>query len=88
VTVCRECGLAANALTCLLKYGQYPLKPAFSVSTWHRGTCGSCGRATTVTEARDFFYPDFSLLSEAFRERVKEEPAPGRGNYSHEEEQI
>jgi len=71
VTVCRECGLAANALTCILKYGQYPLKPAFSVSTCHQGTCDSCGRNTTVTEERDFFYPDFSLLSEAFRERLK-----------------
>ena len=71
MTVCRECGLAANALTCLLKYGQYPLKPAFSVSTWYQGTCDSCGRDTSVTEERDFFYPDFRLLSEAFRERLK-----------------
>ncbi len=71
MTVCRACGLAANALTCLLKYGQYPLKPAFSVSSFYQGTCGSCGRATTVTEERDFFSPDFSLLSEPFRERVK-----------------
>jgi len=76
VTVCRECGLAANALTCILKYGEYPLKPAFSVSAWYPGTCGSCGRDTTVTEARDFFYPDFSLLSETFRERVKREGKP------------
>ncbi len=71
MTVCRECGLAANALTCLLKYGQYPLKPALSVSTCYQGTCGSCGRETTVTKERDFFYPDFSLLSEAFLERLK-----------------
>ncbi len=71
MTVCRECGLAANALTCLVKYGQYTLKAAFSVSACYQGTCASCGRDTTVTEERDFFYPDFSLLSEAFRERVK-----------------
>ncbi len=73
MTVCRECGLAANALTCLVKYGQYPLKPAFSVSTYYQGTCGSCDRNTTVTEERDFFYPDFSLLSQAFRERLRME---------------
>ncbi len=60
--VCHPCGITANYLTCLARYGQPPLKPCYSVSTFHRGVCGVCGREEDVTEARDFFNPDFSLL--------------------------
>jgi len=61
--VCNNCGLEANRLTCLKKYGAEPLKPKFDVSTYHLGKCDVCGKTHPVTEARDFFYPDFSLLS-------------------------
>lgn len=71
MNVCRQCGLAANTLTCLVKYGNLPKKNNFSLSTFHHGECGCCGRLDSVTEARDFFYPDFSLLSVKFKNRIK-----------------
>lgn len=67
VWVCAMCGLTANFLTCLKKYGQPPLKPCFSVSTYHKGKCEICGHETSVTEARDFFYPNFSLLTKLIK---------------------
>lgn len=70
--VCSPCGLAANTLTCLVKYGKLPEKPSLSVSTFHIANCDCCGRRTHVTEARDFFYPDFSLLSTRFTNRLEE----------------
>jgi len=69
--VCAPCGLVANYLTCLKKYGTPPLQKAFTISTFHYGECDYCGEdipgQTRVTEARDFFYPDFSLI-----EKVRE----------------
>uniref|UniRef100_A0A6M3IVB8 Uncharacterized protein n=1 Tax=viral metagenome TaxID=1070528 RepID=A0A6M3IVB8_9ZZZZ len=44
--VCFECGNKAS-------------KKHFQVSTWHRGTCGVCGKVKDVTEPRDFYYPKF-----------------------------
>ena len=64
--VCRECGISANVLTCLKKFGQRPMQLAFSVSTFHTSTCDVCGsKDVPVTEPRDFFHPDFSLLADA-----------------------
>lgn len=60
--VCAECGISANVLTCLKKYGWRPHQLAYSVSTYHKGTCDVCVEEKHVTEPRDFFYPDFSLL--------------------------
>ena len=60
--VCSPCGLTANYLTCLKKYGKPPIKKAYDVSTYHTGTCDVCGEKTSVTEPRDFFYPDFNLI--------------------------
>ncbi len=59
---CKGCGLEANRLTCLKKYGSEPKKPKFNLSTYHKGKCDVCGKEKLITEARDFFYPDFSLL--------------------------
>ena len=59
---CEPCGVSANVLTCLVKYGRRPNKLCFDVSTFVEGMCIACGEETDVTEARDFFYPDFSLL--------------------------
>lgn len=62
--VCRQCGLAANVLTCLAKYGEMPRQNAFTVSTFHKGQCDVCLRDNIdVTEARDFFYPEFKLIN-------------------------
>lgn len=61
--ICGECGITANVLTCLQRYGAPPKKLSFTISTFHEGVCGVCGETKHVTEARDFFYPDFSLIS-------------------------
>lgn len=61
---CRECGITANVLTCLKRYGHPPKQLAYSVSTYHKGKCDFCGEEKDVTEARDFFYPDYSLIPE------------------------
>jgi len=60
--ICTECGISANVLTCIKKYGKIPLQLNYSVSTYHNGVCEVCLKSKPVTEARDFFYPDFSLL--------------------------
>lgn len=38
------------------------LKTKFAISTYHMGICDVCGKEKPITEARDFFYPDFDLL--------------------------
>jgi len=62
--VCSACGVTANYLTCLRRFGAPPLQPAFTVSTYHKRLCQFCGLETMCTEARDFFYPDFSLIKD------------------------
>lgn len=72
--LCRECGIAANVVTCLKKYGMPPKQLAYSVSTFHKGICAFCGEEKDVTEQRDFFYPDLALLvdyREAYERRKK-----------------
>lgn len=64
-TVCRECGTTANVLTCLQRYGQPPQNLAYSVSTFHEGRCDFCHAKKPVTQTRDFFFPDFSLIGKA-----------------------
>lgn len=56
--ICAACGFTMNYLTCLEKFGQPPLKATFDVSTYHKGICEVCGKETSVTESRDFFYPN------------------------------
>ena len=63
--VCAPCGIAANVLTCLKKYHDRPRELAFECSTWHEAKCAACGKKAWVTEQRDFFYPDFTLLQRA-----------------------
>ena len=61
--VCSDCGIKANRLTCLKKHGKEPDKKAFSLSTFHTGICDFCKQEKAVTETRDFFFPDFNLLT-------------------------
>ena len=57
--ICGPCGYFMNYLTCLDRYGEFPNKPGFDVSTYHTGDkCGVCGKETATTETRDFFYPN------------------------------
>lgn len=62
-SVCSSCGISANVITCLKKYGMPPKKLAFDVSTFHEGECDYCGEEKMVTQVRDFFYPNFTLLA-------------------------
>lgn len=61
--VCTECGIEANRLTCLKRYGNEPTKKCFEVSTYHTGICDFCKEEKPITQTRDFFYPDFSLIT-------------------------
>lgn len=60
--ICRECGISANVLTCLKKYGKVPEKLAHSISTFSQGVCIVCNEKKEVTEVRDFFYPETDLI--------------------------
>jgi len=62
---CYECGVSANVLTCLKRYGNRPKKLAYNTSIYSDGVCHICGEHKPVTETRDFFHPDFSLLKKA-----------------------
>lgn len=72
--VCYECGVSANVLTALSEYGRPPIKVHRTLSTYHKGKCDNCGDNKEVTEVRDFFYPDFSLLRQK-RIHIKQNPA-------------
>lgn len=61
--VCRGCGILANGITCLQRFGKVPNKYSFDISTLHNGRCDYCGKKTEITEVRDFFYPDFELIN-------------------------
>lgn len=65
--VCGQCGITANVLTCLKKYGEAPKHLAFTVSTFRTAICDVCGHKRLVTEPRDFFYPNFDLLFKAMK---------------------
>lgn len=69
--VCDGCGIEANRLTCLKKYGEEPLQAKFSESTYHEGKCEVCGEEKMITEVRDFFYPDFGLLKTPFEKAIE-----------------
>ena len=45
--VCGDCGLKASA------------GKSFTLSTFHMNVCEVCGEKKLVTEARDYFYPEF-----------------------------
>lgn len=69
--VCSACGITANYLTCLKKYGRPPEKKAYSVSTYHTAECDLCGEVTGVTQTRDFFHPDFSLIIKLMKPKTE-----------------
>lgn len=60
--ICYECGISANVLTCLKRYKFRPKQLMFTTSTYHKGVCDVCHEEKDVTEARDYFHPDFELL--------------------------
>lgn len=71
--VCYECGVSANVLTFMKLFAKRPLHLHYSVSTYHRGTCDVCKEEKDVTEPRDFFYPDFTLLTSETKHKCEED---------------
>lgn len=69
--VCQSCGVSANVLTCLKIHKRPPLRISFEVSTWHEAVCDVCGKMLPVTQPRDFYYPDFTLLLKVMSKKKK-----------------
>lgn len=57
--ICNRCGKLANAAHA----NYYGSCPRASISTFHTGICGMCGREVPVTEERDYGYPDLDLVN-------------------------
>lgn len=62
--ICDRCGAVANIIDKFKANGTLPHRIKFTMSTMHEAECDFCGDFGPVTEARDFFYPDFTLLKE------------------------
>lgn len=67
VYVCEFCGIKANYLTQRKKYGKdfdedKFIPSAEGVVTCHQGICDVCGKERLLTNVRNYFYPDFSLI--------------------------
>jgi len=56
VWCCIDCGREA-----FIRTYKKPMREG-GVATFHEGECGSCHKVTSVTEPRDYGYPDFRLL--------------------------
>ena len=72
--VCYECGVTANVITCLIKYHDIPKKIHYTMSTYHEAKCDYCKKKKMVTEARDFFYPNFNQLTlvlKYYKDKIK-----------------
>lgn len=78
--VCNQCGWVASFATQITR-GKQPDKTevAFKLSTYHVDNCEVCGKETWVTEARDFFYPDFELINAKELRKAYEKYAEGKG---------
>lgn len=73
IEVCDSCGIKAHLLTEQKRLGRAfdlaKFQSKFTLSTYHEGKCDICGQVCSVTEPRDFFYPDFKLLKK-FEEKI------------------
>ena len=57
--VCRDCWQAAQKAS-----GKEWIWSVYA--TYHTWTCDFCWETKAVTEARDFWYPDFNLISKNY----------------------
>lgn len=66
--VCSDCWIEASKLTWKNKFpwAREPEKYSFDVSTFHKWNCDFCKKEKSITQTRDFFYPDFNLLQEDY----------------------
>lgn len=52
--ICQDCGSKASE------------GKQYEISCWHEGICDICGKIKSVTEPRDFYYPDFEDSGNTF----------------------
>lgn len=66
--VCSDCWIAASKLTWKKKFpkARKPEKYCFDISTFHKWICDFCKKEKSITQTRDFFYPDFNLLKKDY----------------------
>lgn len=60
--VCSDCWIKANEQTQIKKFWEIKYPTKFSVSTFHKWICDFCKEEKSITETRDFYYPDFNLI--------------------------
>lgn len=72
--VCDSCGIAANVLDCLKRFGRPPRRTKVTISTYYAGICAICKKSAAITEQRDFFYPNFDLLLKEMKKFKKANP--------------
>jgi len=61
--VCFDCWTEASKATQIDKYWEVKYTTSFSVSTYRKSICDWCKKEESVTQTRDFFYPNFNLLN-------------------------
>ena len=61
--VCSECGLKASEATFKKKWIK-SVQYCHLVSTYHKWICDYCKEEKSVTQTRDFYYPDFNLIEQ------------------------
>jgi len=60
--VCDICGIEANRLTSIERYGREPRWKKHRFADYKKAKCDICGRKTRVTTPDSFFLPNFKLL--------------------------
>lgn len=60
--VCSDCWIKANKATQIKKFWEIKYPTSFSLSTFHNNICDFCKQEKSVTQTRDYFYPDFNLI--------------------------
>lgn len=74
---CNNCGKLAN----LAHAAVYDVcLPMAQISTYHHGVCPLCGRESSVTELRDFGYPDLKLVNWRSVQRARKESNDRKNN--------
>ena len=60
--VCCDCWIEASKKTAEKKWIKTD-RYCFYVSTYHTWICDFCKQEKMITQTRNFFYPDFNLIS-------------------------
>jgi hypothetical protein len=68
-TICNRCGVCARVVTYWDRFKEFPPKLCWDCSTWHVGICDWCGEERSITEARDFFHPDWTHIKSVYHKK-------------------